>query len=562
MNHPISDKPVVKYILEHCYARGVKHVVLSPGSRNAPFILSFPASNYFKCLTLVDERSAAYFALGLALKTREPVVLVCTSGTAALNYAPAVAEAYYQQIPLIVITADRPPELIDQADGQTIRQNGIYQNFIRYACQTPVGEISSAETALLNRMLNEAFLHALGCVQGPVHINVPFREPLYGRSSWNEDIKIPLVALPANQTIDNQQIEVLLNEFRAYKRILMVLGSLTEHSGWQEVALSWAQKGVVVLAESLSNIGGEPIVLNVDRVISGIGEKEVENLRPDLLITLDVPVLSKMLKKFLRDNAPVAHWHFSNQAILVDTYGCLSRQIDGAALKILSLLDKGTEVINSSFSGYWQRLVKQTGELHARYMYDVPWSDMKVFHCLASALPATQEVHLSNSTPVRYAQLFNWKDTQSFYANRGVSGIDGCVSTSAGAAFVSQKPVTLITGDLAFFYDANGLWHRYLPDNFRVIVINNGGGGIFRFIPGPLGTKELEPFFEARDQRHCRGLALTFGLEYFCAAEERELNDVLSHFWNDKGKPALLEVFTPTEINGEVLKGYFKALKM
>ncbi len=564
MSQRISDKPVVRYILEHCYARGIKHVVLSPGSRNAPFILSFPASEYFKCLILVDERSAAYFALGLALKTREPVVLVCTSGTAALNYAPAIAEAYYQQIPLIVITADRPPELIDQADGQTIRQSGMYQNFIRYACQTPSGVLTAAETGHLNRMLNEAFLQALGTSPGPVHINVPFREPLYGRTNFTNDFKIPLLPLPAIMSIDSGQTDILKNELKSYKRILLVLGAFNGKDGyeWQKVALILAQKGVVVLAESLSNIHGEPLILNVDRVVTAIDEDMAGQFCPDLLITADVPVLSKMLKKFLRNCAPGAHWHFSNKSILIDTYGCLTRQIEGPALKILSNIAREMEDLNGSFPEQWQQLSKLTRKLHSQFMDGLPWSDMKVFHYLASAVPAHQEVHLSNSTPVRYAQLFSWKESQTFYANRGTSGIDGCVSTSAGAAFAGSKPVTLITGDLAFFYDANGLWHRYLPDSFRIVVINNGGGGIFRVISGPSETEELEPFFEVRDHRDCQGIALTFGLEYFSARDESELNDVLTHFWGDKGKPAVLEIFTPTEVNGEILKSYFKALRI
>jgi 2-succinyl-5-enolpyruvyl-6-hydroxy-3-cyclohexene-1-carboxylate synthase len=176
-------------------------------------------------------------------------------------------------------------------------------------------------------------------------------------------------------------------------------------------------------------------------------------------------------------------------------------------------------------------------------------------------MPGQQQVHLSNSTPVRYGQLFDWDETCTFFSNRGTSGIDGCVSTAAGAAYGGVQPVTLITGDLGFMYDTNGLWHQYLPSSFRIIVINNGGGGIFRFIPGPSKTQELEPFFEARGNHQCRGIAETFGLQYYAAGNSEELDKILDHFWNEKGEPALLEIFTPGQENGEILRGYFDHLR-
>ncbi len=561
MNHPISDKPVVKYILEHCYARGVKHVILSPGSRNAPFILSFPASGHFDCLTIVDERSAAYFALGLARRKNEPVAVVCTSGTAALNYAPAIAEAYYQQIPLIVITADRPPELIDQADGQAIRQNGIYHNFIRYECQAPSGELSEAEARHFNRELQEAFLQALGAVKGPVHINVPLSEPLYGRAEVGVTDQNWMIPMSQQNSYDDRLVAALLEEVRQYNKVLLVVGAMPGPGGWQELVRLMARKGVVVLAETLSNIQGSGIIVNVDRALAGIPDDKKTLFQPDLLITLDVPVLSKMLKKVLKTYAPKAHWHFCNQKILVDTYGCLTRQIEGPALDILTGVVKGMDPRANEFSSLWQKVVAQTTTKHEQYLKKLCWSDLQVFEYLASALPGKLEIHLSNSTPVRYAQLFGWKQSQTFYGNRGTSGIDGCVSTAAGAAYVGASPVTLITGDLAFFYDSNGLWHRYLPASFRVIVINNGGGGIFRFIPGPTDHQELESFFEARNQNDCRGLAQTFGLDYHRAEDEKSLKAVLDDFWQATSNPALLEVFTPTELNGEILRDYFKALK-
>lgn len=558
MSQPVSDKPVVRHIVELCHAHGVRDVILSPGSRNAPFILSFPASGKFTCLSIVDERSAAYFALGLARSKNAPVAIVCTSGTAALNYAPAMAEAYYQQIPLIAITADRPPEYIDQADGQTIRQNEMFRNHARYSCQMPVDVNDEGDLQWVDRMLNDAFRHALDVVQGPVHINVPLREPLYGRIEKESPDEVNFVSVTHPMIGDEELIRALTDEISEYRKILFVVGARRPDDELDQLVADMAGKGVVVLSENLSNLNPAAAIGHTDRVLEGLPDDE--SSRPDLLITLDVPVLSKKLKQRLRKLKPRAHWHFSNQKILVDTYGCLTRQIPGHDVEILSRMMQNVSFFPTDYAQLWQKIRHQTSALHCDFLKKKGWCDLKVFRYLSAHLPSGQEVHLANSTPVRYAQLFDWSPGLSFYANRGTSGIDGCVSSAAGAAFSGKRPVTLITGDLAFLYDANGLWHQYLPSSFRVIVINNGGGGIFRFIPGPSDTAELEPFFEARGGQRCSGIAETFGLQYFAAGNEDELDQILHRFWDEKGAPALLEIFTPTEENGEILKNYFRFL--
>ncbi|MGQ1891435.1 2-succinyl-5-enolpyruvyl-6-hydroxy-3-cyclohexene-1-carboxylic-acid synthase [Thermophagus sp. OGC60D27] len=560
MSLSISDKPVVRSIIEQCYGHGVRYVVISPGSRNAPLILSFPASKKFHCLSIVDERSAAYFALGLARKTNTPVALICTSGTAVLNYGPALAEAYYRQIPLIAITADRPPEYIDQADGQTIRQQNVFSNFVRYQCHLPLGELAQDDFWLTNRLLNEAFQNALGDVRGPVHINVPFREPLYGRSEMVEAYPSRIISVKKNDVVDNTMVNDLVAEISGSRKIMFLVGATDGGEKLVSVASSLIKKGVVVVTETLSNLGLEGAFGNTDRLLEYFATR-MDAFRPDLLITLDVPVLSKRLKQFLRSCQPKSHWHFSNQSIVIDTYHCLTRQINGDAEKILEKVAEKIGAFPFDYYHIWEEAHRQTSEKHNVFSREVPWCDFKVFDRLSKAVPAGTEIHLGNSTPVRYAQLFVWKENQTFRANRGTSGIDGCVSTAAGAAYGGEQPVTLIIGDLAFLYDSNGLWHKYLPSTFRVIVINNGGGGIFRYIPGPSKTDELESFFEVRENHQCRGIAETFGLQYYKAEDSEQLDEILKHFWDDKERPALLEIFTPGPQNGEILRGYFSRLR-
>lgn len=303
MSQSISDKTVVHHIIEHCYTHGVRHVIISPGSRNAPFIISFPASKKFNCLTIVDERSAAYFALGLARETKQPVALICTSGTAALNYTPAISEAYYQQIPLIAITADRPPEYVDQADGQTIRQQGIFSNFVHYECQMPVGDLSSDDRWLVDRRLNEAFKNALGAVRGSVHINVPFREPLYESIDAGTLPQPSIVPVTLELSVNEALLDDLYHELSQYRKVMLLLGAIVPGDDLRRLVAGLVEKGVVVVTESLSNVPESGTFGNTDRILEGFNPEDPA-FTPDMLITLDIPVLSKKLKQRLRKYPP------------------------------------------------------------------------------------------------------------------------------------------------------------------------------------------------------------------------------------------------------------------
>jgi 2-succinyl-5-enolpyruvyl-6-hydroxy-3-cyclohexene-1-carboxylate synthase len=561
MSKSISDKPIVKALVELCHLHGVEQVIISPGSRNAPLIISFTGYEKFECLSIVDERSAAYFALGLARETGKPVALVCTSGTAALNYAPAVAEAFYQQIPLVVITADRPKEWINQSDGQAIDQPGIYRNFIRYQCTLPLSGGHSDDEWYMNRMLNEAFAKCTGQVPGPIHINVPMREPLYGKTVYSNKPARKIEMVTGDSLLSEEAISLLISEIERYERVMIITGALHQTNQLKSALEILASKGVVILTETLSNLESSLFIGNMDRVVSTITEDEQLLFSPDMLITLDVPVLSKMVKSLLRERKPNIHWHFSNQEEITDTYQALSRVIKGNANQILGQVAERMAPREKRFSETWQKRVALSTERHNQFFEKLSWSDLKLFQILSDTFMPAMQVHLGNSTPVRYAQLFDWTPGQQWYANRGTSGIDGCVSSASGAAYGTEKPVLLITGDLSFFYDSNGLWHKYLPATFRLIVINNGGGGIFRFIPGPADTDDLEQFFEARHTTSCKGIAETFGLSYISAKNDEELTDALTNFFDQSNKPKLLEVFTPSVENGLSLKKYFKYLK-
>lgn len=561
MNKPLSDKPVVKIVTDLCHQYGIEQVVISPGSRNAPLILSFAGSEWFDCLTIVDERSAAYFALGLAKEKDKPVAIVCTSGTAALNFAPAIAEAYYQQIPLIVFTADRPAEWINQADGQAIQQEGIFRNFIRYQCQLPIAVGHPDDDWYTNRLVNDALAAATGLVKGPVHINIPLREPLYGKTVYPAKPTRRITNMGPSGELNPESIQTLTHEMNNFDRVMVLMGASTPSIALNLTLTKLAEKGVVVLTENLSNVDHPRFIHNMDRVVATIDEEDFALYAPDLLITLDIPVLSRMIKKLLRTRKPQMHWHFSNQASATDTYQCLSRKIEGDAVSTLSKLADSAEVKQMRFSESWNKRNQYAMGRHQLYLNRIKWSDLKLFEVLSTTDIPYGPIHLGNSTPVRYAQLFDWKNKHTWFANRGTSGIDGCVSTAVGAAHGSKQPALLIIGDLSFFYDSNGLWNHYLRPDFRILLINNSGGGIFRYLPGSSESEELEPFFEAKQSYNASGIAQTFGLDYHSCGNEQELREKLGAFMQPSNKPALLEVFTPNVDNGRFLKDYFRFLK-
>lgn len=382
MNNPISDKPVVKILIDLCHQHGVGQVIISPGSRNAPLILSFSGSGYFECLTIVDERSAGYFALGLAKATQKPVAVICTSGTAALNLAPAVAEAYYQQIPLVVLTADRPVEWINQADGQAISQQGIYTNFIRFQCQLPVTITTNDDEWYANRLINEALIKTTGKIPGPVHINVPLQEPLYGKTMYAEKPARKISHIGYNQIPSENELLMLIQEFDKLERVMILVGAFIPDEEFKKAISLFGAKGVLVLTETLSNLDNEMFPGNIDRVISTMSEDEYSLFSPDLLITLDVPVLSRMIKKLLRTSKPKAHWHFTNQDSVTDTYQSITRQIEGNASQIIKVIAPRVIQKKNNFVVEWEKQSESAFHKHKHYLGKINWCDLKLFDVL------------------------------------------------------------------------------------------------------------------------------------------------------------------------------------
>lgn len=546
--------PLAQSIIEICLAKGITNIIISPGSRNAPLTIGFVSNPAFQCYSIADERTAAFFGLGMAQQTRKPVVLVCTSGSALLNYYPAFAEAFYSQIPMIVISADRPQSKIDIGDGQTIRQENVFENHSLYNANL-LEDVSAENDLKINEAINIAISQ-----KGPVHINSPFEEPLYETvSELSVEVKTTASA-NVTQTISIEDVLEFAKIWNNSTKKMILVGVNEPNAINEKIIDAFAKdESVVVLTETTSNLHHDTFINNIDTIITPFTNKDFENFCPEILVTFGGMVVSKRIKAFLRKYKPKHHWHIDSWRAY-DTFGSLTKHFEVDPNAFFDTFLSLTKAIESD---YFQQLdaVKALRKLKSDiYLDKIPFSDFKVFEKVMQGLPINSQLQISNSSAIRYAQLIDIHPAIEVYCNRGTSGIDGSTSTAIGAAVANAKPTVFITGDIGFLYDSNALWNNYIPKNFKIIVINNGGGGIFRILPGHEESPVFNTFFETSHCLTAEHLAKMFGFEYTIASDEASLESGLSTLYGQNDKPSLLEVFTPTLINDRILLQYFKEL--
>lgn len=552
----ISKNTIVSHLVELCYQHGVRHIIFSPGSRNAPFTISFNEDPRFQCYIIPDERAAAFFALGLAQYTKTITALCCTSGTASLNYAPALAEAFYQRIPMLAITADRPEEWIDQGIGQSIRQHNVFQNYILKSHTLPS---NTEKHQYASRLINEVLLYANGPIKGPVHLNVPLYEPLYDTVEKAEITPRKIEKLKFLHRVNSAEITRLSEQWNSAEKKLVVIGAIEKDQELQKlISRLTDDPSVVVLTETHGNLADERFHPSIDRIIEGIKPELEKDFTPDILLTFGVNLISKKLKYLLFNMDIDQHWHIDPHPDLVDTYHALTIHIEDTPLGFFSLFVGACKPKESEYANQWNKLEEATKSVHYDFINQLSFSDFYAYVQIMDALPKGTFLQMGNSAAVRYIQLISQRYDIIYHGNRGTSGIDGCTSTAAGAAWLNTGALTvLVSGDVSFFYDINGLWHKYISPKLRIIVVNNRGGGIFRIIKGPHGTNQLEEYFESRHEVTAEHTASTYGLDYFSASDEESLADCLEHFFEEKQKASILEIFTPTVDNDKVLKEYF-----
>ncbi|SDB41101.1 2-succinyl-5-enolpyruvyl-6-hydroxy-3-cyclohexene-1-carboxylate synthase [Flavobacteriaceae bacterium MAR_2010_188] len=582
-----SKIPLAQTIVQLCKSYGFKNVVISPGSRNAPLIIGFMEDEFFNCYSIVDERCAAFFGMGISQQTGIPTVLICTSGSAVLNYYPAVAESYFSNIPLIIISADRPKHLLNVGDGQTINQENVFENHVAYSCNlkidiSPEKAVKNPEKLEIFKSLENNLERFIGIQKGiqesneveinkafnlaitkssPVHINVPFDEPLYVTT---ENLLVhPTLMRPLDPKKESVLVDLdsYAEAWNSAHKKMVIIGVLQPNAIEKELIDTLAKdESVLIFTETTSNIHSALTFPSIDKIIAPLNEADFKELQPEILLTFGGMVISKKIKAFLRTHSPEQHWHVGENPAL-DTYFKLNKTFNLSSNDFLREFLPKLNTNKTDYRTKWE-LVKEKRKIkHKEYIDKIDFSDFKAFDIILKNITDKIVLQLSNSATIRYAQLFDIPGNIEVFCNRGTSGIDGSTSTAVGCSVQRKEQTLLITGDLSFFYDSNALWNDYIPSHFRIIVVNNHGGGIFRILPGDKNSTNFENYFETIHNLNSKHLCSMFDFEYFEALDEQELSTNLKTFFNPSERPRLLEIFTPRKENDKILLEYFEHLK-
>lgn len=551
-----TDKIAISNLVKACQANQIKDVVISPGSRNAPLTISFTNNPYFNCYSIVDERSAAFFALGIAQQKKKPVALVCTSGSATLNYAPAVAEAYFQSVPLLVLTADRQKDGLKIGDGQVIDQPNIYINYSKasYTLYEQIEEKEDQNKELIRLGMSQLISE----YSGPIHFNIPLAEPLYGKvaNSRNEIESVQAKSLSSLSAKHEVDLLTKWNQFS--KKLILVSNIPADHSVESLlIKLMEKDKSVIVLTETTANIFSKRFIPCIDRTIEKIPKEVSSEFIPDLIMTIGNSIISKKVKQLFRKFPPKEHWSVCNPRH-EDVFLTKTEEIEDAITFITGLIEQINPNPNYNYTNLWKAMEKETEEAHLNYLATTNFSDLKAFEFLSSHLPACN-LQMGNSSVVRYIQLFNQRKDIHYNSNRGVSGIEGCTSTALGAHQVTQNTI-LISGDISFFYDSNAFWNSHVDSTFKVIVINNGEGNIFKILPHPKEDKTSLPFFTTPHYTSIQKFCDLYDLKHFKVENEIELENSFVDFINNNSQASVLEIDTSKAENDTILKKYFTYL--
>ena len=539
-----SNKDSVNQLTALLVAHGIRHAVVCPGSRNAPIVHNLNECPDIVCYPVTDERSAGFYALGMSQALNAPVAVCVTSGTALLNLAPAVAEAWYQHRPLVVISADRPTEWIDQLDGQTLPQPDALGHFVRRAVSLP-----ESDPWYCNRLINEALLDATADDARPVHINVPITEPLF-------TFDVP--QLPAQRTIIRTvpatDYDALHTDFvdglLSANRPMIVFGQ-TNPSDFNGDGVDFLFSHVIVLHESLSDF---PSVSHFDEVLYR-GQLEP----PDFIIYVGDCIVSKRLRQFLRSAKDATTWRISRSGDVEDTFQNLHGIIVGDPEFVLQSLNQKICHRRSHGMDYRRQWLAALSEAARRADGYQPTYSQAAAVKYFEAHFTKGVVHYANSSAIRLANIYA---RHHVWCNRGVNGIEGSLSTAAGFSVVHDEKVFCVIGDLSFFYDQNALWNQNLRGNFRILLLNNGRGGIFNLLPGLKQSPAHDRLVAAQHMTTAEGICRQNNVIYLKAENMAELQkgiDTLLYIESDR--PVLLEVTTDAVDDERVFRDYYEQQK-
>jgi 2-succinyl-5-enolpyruvyl-6-hydroxy-3-cyclohexene-1-carboxylate synthase len=558
-----SSKIMVQLIVDQLLAYGIRKVVVSPGSRNAPFSIAFDEHPEIETFVVHDERSAGFIALGMAQELGETVALCCTSGSACLNYYPSISEAFYRSIPLFVLTADRPAIWINHGDGQTIVQRDVFKNHILGSLELDEDLFNQTSFETHQRELASLLQINKSNWKGPIHLNVGLNEPLYQTVEKTTDFgfSLPAPSLPTH--LEKAVMDELISEFNECK-VLVLCGQMDPNPRLQEELMKFASfPNVVVLVENTSNIQHDRFIHCIDRTLNGFDQTDT-SFEPEILLTIGGAVVSKRIKSYLRTAGVQKHYKIGAEFPEMDTYRCLTKSFSLSADQFFAHVNEYELQANKyNFNGKWKAVDILSKDRALDFVSEFSkLTDLQVFQTVQDLLPEDVVLHLANSSVVRYAQLFDPIKGVRYESNRGTSGIDGSTSTALGAAIInSNKQHVLISGDISFIYDSNAFWYEPFPRNFKIIVIQNYGGGIFNIITGPAESKQRARYFEAKQAKSPASIAQAFGLQTKTLSSLEELTEYLPLFFDSSCEIQVLEVQTDDINNANDLDRYFEFLR-
>lgn len=547
-----SSKENVNQLTSLLVKYGVQHAVVCPGSRNAPLSHNLAAHPAIRCYSVVDERSAGYYALGQSLACRRPVAVCVTSGTALLNLAPAVAEACYLHAPLIILSADRPPSWIDQQDGQTLPQPAALGRLVRKAVTLPEPS-DDDQRWYSNRLINEALTEATRFDGAPVHINVPISEPLF-------DFNV--TSLPDERQIRLWHSEPSAGAIDAFCRIIddarrpmIIVGQTTDDLAVTEDTMCAIGRRAVVLCESLSALPRHP---RFDEALQLLADSR--DYQPDCIVYLGGDIVSKRLKFFLRHAPEAKSWTVNPRGEIYDTFCNLQGVLQCSTQQFIDHLGRLPKPCSEKpFVTRWNDMLQTLDRRTDAFV--PPFSQMaavRAFERTAGSTTPDALFHYGNSSSVRLANLYA---RHHVHCNRGVNGIEGSLSTAAGASVASGRRVYCVIGDLSFFYDQNALWNRHLKGNLRILLLNNGGGGIFRQLKGLEASPSRDLFIAGSHQTTAEGVCLTHHVTYLSAGNQAELDERLDQLVRaESDRPVLLEVHTDAAADARAMRGLIEWL--
>jgi len=558
-------------IAELCSRKGLNQAVLCPGSRCAPLTLAFSRHPQIVTRTFSDERSAGFIALGIAQQKKSPAILLCTSGSAAYNFAPAVAEAFFSETPLIIFTADRPAEWIAQHDGQTIFQSGIFGKHVKRSFELPQEYEHEDSQWAINRIVNEAINLSFQEPKGPVHINAPFREPLYPKQDelfqYSSTIRV-MDEFPTSYSLTHEQKGIITEEWNRHNHVLLVAGQQDyDKTVLDSLERLQSRHSLPLVGDVISNLHGiEDTIRHSDLFLGQATDEIKHTLQPDLLITFGKSTISKNLKLFLRKYSPKAHWHIQSAGTVADPFQNITKVFNSGIIEFFDFINSLSDHPSfenqkqKNFCNLWEVEERKATRTLTDFFPQESLTELEIVREVIQSLPEQSNLHLANSMSVRYANFIGLTARQKgiqVYANRGTSGIDGCNSTAVGHALSNKRFNILITGDLAFFYDRNAFWNNYPIPNLHVLVLNNHGGIIFKIIDGPGALPEADEFFITDQKLNARKLCEEFDFEYLLLDNRKKVKNLIKDFAEFNDRTKILEF----ESDGSLNKATFENLK-